>query len=170
MEPAQGILGPAGKLNASDTLREEWMNVVWIVVDCLRWDRLGSSGYRRVTTPHLDRFASQATRFDQCISPHIPTQPAHTTFFSGVDVFSHQIVAQGGKKELDPSVRLLPALLREQGYFSAAVDNIGRWIQPAFDRYDEYPRWDHDGTKPWRNGEQVTDRGLRLLEECSRRR
>jgi len=50
-------------------------------------------------------------------------------------------------------------LLREQGFFTAAVDNIGRWIQPAFDRYEEYPRWDHDGTQPWRNGEQVTERG-----------
>ena len=50
------------------------------------------------------------------------------------------------------AIRLLPALLGERGYFTAAVDNIGRWIQPAFDRYDEYPRWDHDGSHPWRNG------------------
>src|SRR5437588_6006408 len=121
------------------------MNVVWIVVDCLRWDRLGGSRYPRLTTPHLNRLAPQGVRFDQCISPHIPTQPAHTTFFSGKDVFSHQIVAQGGRKELDPSVRLLPDLLREQGYFTAAVDNIGRWIQPAFDYYDEDLRLDQDG-------------------------
>jgi arylsulfatase A-like enzyme len=141
------------------------MNVVWIVIDCLRWDRLGGS-YPRLTTPHLSRLAPQGVRFDQCISPHIPTQPAHTTFFSGRDVFSHQIIAQGGRKELDPSIRLLPDLLREQGFFTAAVDNIGRWIAPAFDRYDEYPRWDHDGSKPWRNGEQVTHRGIRLLNDC----
>jgi arylsulfatase A-like enzyme len=146
------------------------MNVVWIVIDCLRRDRLSACGGRRLTTPHLDRLVEQSVLFDQCISPHIPTQPAHTTFFSGKDVFSHQIVAQGGKKELDPRIRLLPDLLREHGYFAAAVDNIGRWIQPAFDRYDEYPRWDHDGTKPWRNGEQVTARALRLLDECYQRR
>ena len=88
-------------------LREEWMNVVWIVVDCLRRDRLGAYGCPRVTTPHLDRLATQGVRFDQCISPHIPTQPAHTTFFTGKDVFAHQIVAQGGKQELDPPWRRL---------------------------------------------------------------
>jgi arylsulfatase A-like enzyme len=142
------------------------MNVVWIVIDCLRRDRLGVYGAPRLTTPHLDRLTAQSVRFDQCISPHIPTHPAHTTFFSGRDVFSHQIVAQGGNKELDPALRLLPDLLRERGFFTAAVDNIGRWIRPTFDRYEEYPRWDHDGTKPWRNGEQVTERALLLLDDC----
>jgi arylsulfatase A-like enzyme len=142
------------------------MNVVWIVIDCLRRDRLGAVGCPRLTTPHLDRLARQGVFFDQCISPHIPTQPAHTTFFSGRDVFAHQIVAQGGRQELNPSIRLLPELLREQGFHTAAVDNIGRWIQPAFEDYDEYPRWDHDGTKPWRNGEHVTERALRLLDRC----
>jgi arylsulfatase A-like enzyme len=150
-------------------LSEERMNVVWIVIDCLRRDRLARGGSLRLTTPHLDRLAEQSVFFNQCISPHIPTQPAHTTFFSGHDVFSHQIVAQGGRQELDPRIRLLPDILRDQGFFTAAVDNIGRWIQPAFDHYDEYPRWDHDGTKPWRNGEQVTERAIRLLHQCQAR-
>ena len=74
------------------------MNVVWIVIDCLRRDRLGIAGSRRLTTPHLDRLVPQGVWFDQCISPHIPTHPAHTTFFTGRDVFAHQIVAQGGRR------------------------------------------------------------------------
>ncbi|MGH2370328.1 MAG: sulfatase, partial [Chloroflexota bacterium] len=143
------------------------MNVVWIVVDCLRADRLGCYGYTRCTSPHIDRFAQDCLRFTQCISPHIPTQPAHTSFFSGRDVFAHQIVAQGGRKELDPAIRLLPGLLREQGYFTGAVDNIGRWIEPAFERYEPYPRWDHDGSRPWRSGEEVTRRAVALLNEAT---
>src|SRR5262249_13064142 len=78
----------------------------------------------------------------------------------------HQIVAQGGTQELSPDVRLLPELLREHGYYAAAVDNIGRWIQPAFEAYIEYPRWDHDGSKPWRNGEEGATPALSLLEGC----
>jgi arylsulfatase A-like enzyme len=146
------------------------LNVLWIVVDSLRRDRLGCYGYRRGTSPHLDRFARECLRFDQLVSPHIPTHPAHTTLFSGRDVFAHQIVAQGGKQELDPSIRLLPDLLREQGWFTAAVDNIGRWIEPAFEHYDPYPRWDHNGALPWRNGEEVTARGLSLLDQAKARR
>ena len=145
------------------------MNVVWIVVDCMRADHMGCYGYARPTTPNLDRLAARALRFERCISPHIPTHPAHTTMFSGRDVFAHQIVAQGGRQELDPGIRLLPSLLGERGYFTAAVDNIGRWIAPAFQRYVEYPRWDHDGSQPWRNGEEVTRRGLALLAEAAQR-
>jgi len=146
------------------------VNVLWIVVDCLRRDHLGCYGYGRNTSPNIDRLARQSVRFDHVISPHIPTQPAHTTLFTGRDVFEHQIVAQGGTHELDPAIRLLPALLREQGYFTGAVDNIGRWIEPAFERYEKYPRWCHDGTLPWRNGEEVTARALDLLREASGRR
>jgi len=141
------------------------LNLLWVVIDCLRRDRLGCYGYRRPTSPHLDRLARECVRFDQAISPHIPTQPAHTTLFTGRDVFAHQIVAQGGEHELDPGIPLLPALLREAGWFTAAVDNIGRWFEPAFERYEHYPRWNHDGTLPWRNGEEVTGRALRLLDD-----
>jgi arylsulfatase A-like enzyme len=143
------------------------MNVLWIVIDCLRRDHLGCFGYPRNTSPHIDRLARDCALFDQAISPHIPTHPAHTTLFSGLDVFDHQIVAQGGLQELDPEVRLLPALLREAGFFTGAVDNIGRWIEPAFERYEAYPRWNHDGTLPWRNGEEVTERALQLLNEAT---
>lgn len=142
------------------------MNILWIVIDCLRRDHLGCYGYSRLTSPHIDRLARSSVRFDQAISPHIPTHPAHTTVFSGRDVFEHQVVAQGAPQELDPQIRLLPDLLREQGYYTAAVDNIGRWIEPAFDRYEKYPRWSHDGTLPWRNGEEVTARGLDILNEA----
>ncbi len=142
------------------------MNVLWIVVDCLRPDHMGCYGYRRRTTPHIDRFARDAVIFERMISPHIPTQPAHTTLFTGRDVFSHHVVAQGGNHELSPEIPLLPALLSERGYFTAAVDNIGRWIEPAFQRYEKYPRWNHDGTLPWRNGEEVTERALSILTEA----
>lgn len=143
------------------------MNVVWILIDCLRPDHLGCYGAPWITSPHIDRVARQAARFEQCISPHIPTHPAHTTLFSGQDVFAHQIVAQGAKQELDTSIKLLPRLLGERGYFTGAVDNIGRWIEPAFERYEPYPRWDHDGGRPWRNGEEVTERAVSLLTEAS---
>lgn len=142
------------------------MNIVWILIDCLRPDHLGCYGYPRLTSPHIDRFAREAVRFETVLSPHIPTQPAHTTAFSSRDVFGHQIVAQGGERELDPSVPLLPRLLARHGYFTVAVDNIGRWFAPAFERYLEYPRWNHDGAQPWRNGEQVTSAALEALAAC----
>lgn len=141
------------------------VNLLWIVLDSLRADRCGCFGSRRPTTPSLDRVAAGSFLFDQAISPHIPTHPAHISFLSGTDVFEHQIVAQGSDQEPDPGIQLLPRVLRRAGYRTAAVDNIGRWLQPAFDEYLSYPRWDHDGSRPWRSGEEVTARALPLLQE-----
>jgi arylsulfatase A-like enzyme len=135
-------------------------------MDSLRLDRVGCFGSARPTTPNIDRFAAESARFSQVISPHIPTHPAHTSLFSGLDVFDHQIVAQGGHKDIDPSIRLLPELLRERGWLTAAVDNIGRWIEPAFEIYQETKRWNHDGLQPWRSGEEVNRLALPLLEQC----
>src|SRR5205823_4941718 len=111
------------------------MNVLWVVIDAMRWDRMGFNGYSRPTTPNIDRLAESAARFDRMISPHIPTHPAHTTLFSGLDVFDHQIVAQGGHKSPPEGIRYLPEILREHGYFTAAVDNIRLWIEPSFELY-----------------------------------
>jgi arylsulfatase A-like enzyme len=144
-------------------------NVLWIVIDAMRWDRVGFNGYHRPTSPNLDRLAQSSVRFDQMISPHIPTHPAHTTLFSGLDVFDHQIIAQGGYKRPPAGIRYLPEILREHGYFTAAVDNIKLWVEPTFERYVPTDRWDHDGSRPWRNGEDVTRKGLQVLEEANSR-
>ena len=145
------------------------LNVLWIVIDAMRADRVGCYGYHRPTTPNIDKLAESAVRFGQMISPHIPTHPAHTTLFSGLDAFSHQIVAQGGHERPPDGIRYLPQILREHGYFTAAVDNIKLWVEPTFERYVPTERWDHDSSRPWRNGEEVTEKGLRVLEEAASR-
>src|SRR5687768_12550636 len=116
-------------------------NVLIIAIDTLRADRLSCYGYGRLTSPHLDRFAREGALFESAYSPHIPTHPGYTTLFTGKDVFTHQIVTQGGPIDLDPGVRQLGEILAEQGYFTGAADNLGRWFKPAFEAYETYT-WD----------------------------
>ncbi|MEI6502246.1 MAG: sulfatase-like hydrolase/transferase, partial [Armatimonadota bacterium] len=101
------------------------MNVLLIAIDTLRADHLGCYGHSRHTSPHLDGLASRGVVFDQHISPHIPTHPGYTTLFTGKDVLTHQVVTQGGKVDLDAGYHLLPEMLRRNGYFTAAADNMG---------------------------------------------
>jgi arylsulfatase A-like enzyme len=145
-------------------------NILWIVIDALRADRLGCYGFGRPTTSNIERLAGSGVRFAEMISPHIPTHPAHTALFSGRDVFDLRIVAQGGRVKPPDGIRFLRAILRDHGYFTAAVDNIKLWIAPQFERYEATARWDHDGSSPWRNGEDVTAMGLHLLDEAESRR
>ncbi|MEO1268082.1 MAG: sulfatase-like hydrolase/transferase, partial [Myxococcota bacterium] len=51
-------------------------NVVWILADTVRWDRVGYAGYTRPTTPNFDRVAKQATIFENAYSVSAKTPSA----------------------------------------------------------------------------------------------
>lgn len=59
-------------------------NVVWISLDTLRADHLGTYGYTRPTSPHLDAFAARGLRFDWAISQAPWTRPSHRSMLTGV--------------------------------------------------------------------------------------
>ncbi len=114
------------------------MNVILISLDTTRAQSLSCYGYERLTSPYLDRIAEGGTLFETCVSPHIPTHPAHTTLFTGKDVFTHQIITQGGKKNLDENIPTLAQIMQRHGYFTVAADNLGRWFSRGFDLYEGY--------------------------------
>jgi arylsulfatase len=140
-------------------------NVLIIAIDTQRADHLSCYGYPRLTSPHLDRFASQGALFETAYSTHIPTHPGYTTMFSGKDAFAHQIVSQGGKVDLAPDVRVLAELLAERGYFTGAADNLGRWFDRGFEAYEVF-RWAQEGTE-FRKAEAVNERLLPLLDRAA---
>jgi arylsulfatase A-like enzyme len=142
------------------------MNVILVSLDTLRADHLSCYGYKRLTSPHLDAIAGQGVLFLEAFSPHIPTHPAHTSLFTGTDVMKHQIVAQGAKVELDPSIPTLPEILKEAGYFTAAADNLGRWFTRGFDVYEGYD-WPRDSLDGWRKAEGVNATALKVLKACA---
>jgi len=145
------------------------MNILLIAIDTLRADHMGCYGYQRCTTPHLDRLAAGGVILEECFAPHIPTHPSFTSLFTGKDVMTHQVVAQGGKVELKPKHRTLPQVLRKRGYFTAAVDHMGRWFKRGFDRYEGY-HWERPESGGWRKAEAATDQALQVLAHCAQRR
>ena len=55
---------PVGSLEDVAALAErDDLNVVFVLIDTLRADRMGSYGYERATTPVLDYFAGRGLRF-----------------------------------------------------------------------------------------------------------
>jgi len=64
-------------------------NIVFLVLDTQRSDRLGCYGYSRGTTPNLDAFATQATLFQNAISPAQWTVPSHAAMFTGEPPSTH---------------------------------------------------------------------------------
>jgi len=58
-------------------------NIVLIVLDTLRADRMSCYGYERRTTPLIDAFAEDATLFERAVVPGQWTIPSHASLFTG---------------------------------------------------------------------------------------
>ncbi|HZT41640.1 MAG TPA: sulfatase [Chthonomonadaceae bacterium] len=141
-------------------------HVILVSLDTTRADRLSCYGHFRRTSPHLDRLAEEGALFTDFFSPHIPTFPGHTTMMTGKDVYAHQVTGQSGKFAPPEGVRMLAELLQEQGYFTAAADNLGRWFARGFSLLQDY-HWDTSQSQAWRKGEAVAQASLQILNAAA---
>ena len=105
-------------------------NVLIVVIDALRPDRLGAYGYTRNTSPNLDRLASESWLYTQAITTAPWTKPAIASLFTGLYPREHGISSadwsrrdEAGAAQVSalPAKSLtLPELLAEAGYRTAA--------------------------------------------------
>ena len=101
--------------------RKRKPNILLIGIDSLRADHMSCYGYRRLTTPHIDRLATEGTLFERTYSAYIPTTSGYGSMLTGMDVFTTQVVALRHKGPLRPEVKTLPEMLREVGYNTTCV-------------------------------------------------
>lgn len=141
-------------------------NVILISLDTTRADRLSCYGHYRKTSPHLDKLAEHGVIFTDHFSPHIPTFPGHTTMMTGKDLYAHQISSQSGNPEPADGVKMIAELLKEQGYFTASADNLGRWFLRGIDHTEDY-KWDTSVPRDWRKAEAVNHAAVKALKHCA---
>jgi arylsulfatase A-like enzyme len=94
-------------------------NVLLIVVDTVRADRLSSYGYQRPTSTHMDRLARSGIRFANVSSTSSWTLPAHASLFTGVMPIRHGATQE--HRELGSEFSTLAGLLSDAGYATVAV-------------------------------------------------
>jgi arylsulfatase A-like enzyme len=108
-----------------DGLANIRMKLIVASLDTLRADHLSCLGYRRPTTPNLDRLASEGALFTNVFANDIPTQPAHTSVFTGKFGINTGIVSHFfPPARLDSAMPWFPSMLKEAGYPTAAVDHL----------------------------------------------
>jgi arylsulfatase len=112
-------------------------DVVLIVVDTLRADRLSSYGYGRPTSPVLDRLAASGTRFADVTAQSSWTQPSMVSLTTG-RYLSEQIY----EPELDAPT--LAEIFSDAGYRTLGFSgNVllarGTGFARGFDHYDASP-------------------------------
>ena len=101
-------------------------NVVFVVMDTVRKSHLSVYGYDRPTTPELERFAGEATTFEQAVSPAPWTLPVHASMFTGMYPSQH------GASQENPYLEgatTLAESLSAAGYDTACYSS-NAWITP----------------------------------------
>ncbi len=121
---------PRGTLEDLLALRERSdLNVLFVLVDTLRADRLGAYGYQRDTSPNLDALAATGIRFAQQVSQSSWTKCSMASLWTGLYpvrtrvLRSYDVVSQ--------EARMPAEVFQEAGFRTAAIWRNG-WIDPNF--------------------------------------
>ena len=120
-------------------------NLLFVFSDQQSYDMLGCYGNRQIITPHIDRFAQQAVRFNHCISNSPVCTPYRGLLLSGQHPLRTGALAN--------DLRMVPGegkyfaeVLRDSGY---RMGYIGKWHLYGGDRVRPIPagplRYGFDG-------------------------
>jgi len=139
--PGEWDRRPLGSVEDIEALSErEDLNVLFIVIDTLRADRLGSYGYERDTSPVLDRLASSGLRFARHLAQSSWTKASMASLWTGL------YPARTGILRFDqviPDQAMMAAeVLREAGFQTVGLYRNG-WVAPTFgfdQGFDVYKR------------------------------
>jgi choline-sulfatase len=155
-------------------------SLILIVIDTLRGDRLGYSGYARAITPTLDSLAAAGVVFDDAMTPAPLTLPAVASLLTGRLPFHHGIrdndrfVLSPGEETL--AERFAAAGFRTGAVVGSAVLARDRGLDQGFEVYEDrfsgpYPVYDptlepliSQLASSERRADVVTDRALEMLK------
>jgi len=138
-------------------------NVVLVVVDTLRSDRLTAYGETRVQTPHITALAKRGAVFvhNQSMAPSSP--PSHATIHTGQGPRLHGVTGDTG--EPGAKTPMLSAILGDAGFFTGFVGNNDF----AMSRLVKAARWDVAETPFYKHGKDcgpIVTRALELVTKA----
>ena len=109
-------------------------NIIFIMIDTLRADRLGAYGHPGHLTPTMDALASEGVLFENCAAPAPWTLPSISSMFCSYYPSVHKATtyhAEPDKEsrisrrvtmfDKDDELLTIPKFLKQQGYATAAI-------------------------------------------------
>lgn len=119
--------------------RDSRPNIVFILIDDLRWDELGIAGHPYIKTPNIDRIGKEGAVFRNAFMTTPLCSPSRASFLTGQYAHTHGITDNVDRSAASHQLRTFPLLLHESGYETAF---IGKWHmgnddkpRPGFDRW-----------------------------------
>ena len=119
-----------GSVDEIATLKDrEDLNVVFIVVDTLRADRLGSYGYDRETSPLIDDLTRSGVRFARTQAQSSWTKTSMASLWTGL--YPPRAGILHYNDAISPKVMMPAEIFKEAGYTTAAIFRNG-WVGANF--------------------------------------
>jgi arylsulfatase A len=99
-------------------------NIVWIMADDLGWGDLGCYGQKLIRTNHLDRMATQGTRFTDAYAGCTVCAPSRSVLMTGMHMGHTSVRSNPGGVPLLRSDVTVAEILKSAGYTNGI---FGKW-------------------------------------------
>ena len=133
------VLGPIAPALSSSAVSSIRPNIVFILIDDLRWDELGYAGHPFIKTPNIDRIAKEGAIFRNAFVTTPLCSPSRAGFLTGQYAHTNGITDNVDRSAASHKLVTFPLLLHQSGYETAF---IGKWHmgnddkpRPGFDRW-----------------------------------
>ena len=94
-------------------------NILFIVLDDLRWNALGYAGHAHVKTPQIDRIAREGVTFSNAFCTTSLCSPSRASLMTGL--YAHKHGVTDNFTELPAGLPSFPKALQQAGYATAYV-------------------------------------------------
>ena len=133
----------AGAVSVAQPAPASRPNILFIMVDEMRWDVMSCANHPMVKTPNLDSLARGGTRFAATYTCAPVCVPSRYSFFTSR--YGHVHGSLGNSTPTQPGELFLPAILRHQGYQTAISGKL-HFLPPERDHgFDCFWSYSHEG-------------------------
>jgi choline-sulfatase len=121
---------PLGGENEIATLAARGdLNLLFVLIDTLRADRLSAYGYERETSPNIDKLAATGVLFAENLSQSSWTKCSMASLWTGT--YPARTGVTRAPQSISENARMPAEILKDAGFRTYAIWRNG-WIRPAF--------------------------------------